>query len=55
MFDPPQTAYLVEALNSQIKELEWRINAYREETQWVDPNLVEPELEDNLVLDGGSP
>jgi len=55
MFDPPQTAYLVEALNAQIREYEWRINAYREETQWVDPNLEEPVLEDGMVLDGGAP
>jgi len=53
LFDPPQTAYLVDALNAQIREYEWRINAYRETTQWTDPN--EEELEDDLVLDGGPP
>lgn len=36
-FDPPQTSYLVEALNKQITELEWRINAYRETTAWTPP------------------
>lgn len=38
IFDPPQTSYLIEAFNSQIKELEWRLNIYREETGWVDPD-----------------
>lgn len=38
IFDPPQTSYLIEAFNAQIKELEWRLNVYREETGWVDPD-----------------
>lgn len=40
LFDPPQTSYLIEALNRQAQELEWRLNVVREETEWVDP-LVE--------------
>ena len=31
LFDPPTTSYLIEALNTQVKELEWRINVNREE------------------------
>ena len=38
IFDAPQTSYLIEAFNSQIKELEWRLNVHREETGWVDPD-----------------
>lgn len=38
LFDPPQTSYLINAQNDQIKELEWRLNVHREETGWVDPN-----------------
>ena len=36
MFDPPQTSYLLDSMNSQIKEFEWRISTQRE---WnLDPN-----------------
>jgi hypothetical protein len=37
LFDPPTTGYHVEAMQQQIKELEWRINARREDTEWIDP------------------
>lgn len=29
-FDPPSTSFLIEALNQQIKEHEWRLNSFRE-------------------------
>lgn len=45
-FDPPGTGFLLAALENQIKELEWRLNTYREMTEWVDPEPV-------TVLDGG--
>lgn len=38
IFDPPATSFAIEAFNKQKSELEWRLNAYREGTQWVDPN-----------------
>jgi hypothetical protein len=38
IFDPPTTSFAIQAFNDQIKELEWRLNVRREETQWVDPN-----------------
>lgn len=38
LFDPPQTSYLVSAMEKAITELEWRMNTYREETAWVDPD-----------------
>lgn len=38
LFDPPQTSYLISAVERQIQELEWRLNVHREETGWVDPN-----------------
>lgn len=46
LFDPPQTSYLISAVDTQIKELEWRLNVHREETGWVDPdpNLLEEAL-----------
>lgn len=41
LFDPPQTSYLIGALEKQIVEHEWRLNVMREETDWVDPNPPE--------------
>jgi hypothetical protein len=38
LFDPPQTSYLITAMEQQIKELEWRLNVHREETGWTDPD-----------------
>lgn len=37
LFDPPQTSYLIAAVERQIQELEWRLNTRREETEWVAP------------------
>jgi hypothetical protein len=52
LFDPPNTQYLVEALNNQIREHEWRMNIVRENDSWVPP--VIPSIPDeDLVLDGG--
>lgn len=54
LFDPPTTSYLIDATKEQIKELEWRLNVYREQTEWVDPEGTSvPPLE--YVLDGGTP
>jgi len=39
MFDPPQTSYMISALENQIKELEWRLNTQRENVSWTDPNI----------------
>jgi hypothetical protein len=38
LFDPPQTSFLIEAMNNQIREHDWRLNQMREETEWVDPD-----------------
>lgn len=37
MFDPPSTSFAIEALNNQIREHEWRLNVFREETAWALP------------------
>lgn len=42
LFDPPTTAYLTDAFNKQIEELEWRLNVHREETGWTDPDPSPP-------------
>lgn len=52
-FDPPTTSYLIEAMNQQSRELEWRLNSYRESTQWTNPVEADPVLD--TVLDGGAP
>ena len=38
LFDPPQTSYLITAVEKQILELEWRLNVHREEDGWTDPD-----------------
>ena len=38
LFDPPVTSYTQQAMNQQIEELEWRLNVWREDTAWIDPN-----------------
>ena len=53
LFDPPQTSYLVEALDKQKRELEWRLNALREDTEWTDPDPDDTDLP--VILDGGAP
>lgn len=37
IFDPPGTSYLINSLEKQAQELEWRLNVYREETDYSDP------------------
>lgn len=39
LFDPPQTGYLVTAMEKQIDKLEWTINVVREEGSWINPSL----------------
>lgn len=39
IFDPPQTSYLVAAVEKQIEEHEWRLNVQREGSAWVDPTI----------------
>lgn len=37
LFDPPQNSNITSAIKEQIKEFEWRINAYREDSKWKSP------------------
>jgi hypothetical protein len=52
IFDPPASQFVMNALQEQIKELEWRINVNRETTKWVDPTPTDTDV---LVVDGGDP
>jgi len=45
LFDPPTTSYLINAMQEQIKELEWRLSVTREGDAWVSPDaLPDPNL-----------
>jgi hypothetical protein len=50
IFDPPTTSFLLEAMQKQLGEAEWRLNVNRETTEWVDPDPA-----DVLLVDGGDP
>ncbi len=54
LFDPPQTSYLVAAMDQQILEHTWRLNTYVEHTIWTDPDPDEL-VDQGQVLDGGAP
>lgn len=49
LFDPPATSFHIGALEKQIDELAYRINAAREDRDWS-PSLDDPVP---VVLDGG--
>ncbi len=34
LFDPPGTSFLLESMNKQISEFEWRLNGLREAVVW---------------------
>jgi len=47
LFDPPTTSFLIDAMNNQIKEYEWRLNTFRE---WaLDPNDPMLEIEEEAL------
>jgi hypothetical protein len=46
LFDPPTTSYLIEAMNRQIAEHEWRLNSFREDVLILSqPPEIPPEEE----------
>ena len=49
LFDPPTTSYMITAIEKQIEELEWRLNASRETTAWVNPNPLL--IVDDVIVD----
>lgn len=38
LFDPPNTSFVIESMNKQIADLEWRLSVVREGDSWADPN-----------------
>lgn len=46
LFDPPTTSYLIEALQKQVSELEWRLNVQRESLLVDTPVPTDPTLWD---------
>jgi len=52
LFDPPTTSYLIDSLQKQLEQLEWRLNVIREEAGWMDPN---PPVVEDVIYDGGVP
>ncbi len=55
LFDPPTTPFLINAMQEQIKELEWRLNAHREELFWVAPApRLDPPSDILPAIDGGT-
>lgn len=50
LFDPPNTSYAIESMKHQIEELEWRLNALREEFRL--PSQVDGYYQ---TVDGGQP
>lgn len=53
IFDPPQTSYLITAMEKQKDELTWRLSTVREETDWVDPDPDDLPSDEDFVIDGG--
>lgn len=45
LFDPPTTSFQIQAINDQLKELEWTLNAQREDDEWTPPIEVVTILE----------
>lgn len=40
LFDPPATSFHLAAMEKQIQEIEWRLNAYRESIEWVPEEVI---------------
>jgi hypothetical protein len=52
LFDPPTQGFMLTSMQEQLKEMEWRLNANREDMDWVDPLVTDSDL---VVVDGGDP
>lgn len=43
LFDPPATSYLISSLDTQRKEMEWRMSVHRENESYQDPTVTHPD------------
>jgi len=50
-FDPPQTSYLIEAMNKQIDQYEWRLNVFREYDLEPKPTPLEEGVHERDIID----
>lgn len=53
VFDPPGGSYhMLNSMNQQIQELEWRISIRREDDSWVDPSppVANPDLVQEIIV-----
>ena len=49
IFDPPQLSHVMQAMERQLQESDWRLNVLREETDWVDPDPPVVEVVDPML------
>lgn len=54
VFDPPQTSYLIEAINKQVDELTWRLSILREGYAWALPITQLTPEDIDYIVDGGN-
>lgn len=51
IFDPPTTSFMIEAVDKQIKEYEWRLNVFREYAKYPLPPEPAPSEEVSLWIE----
>lgn len=42
LFDPPASSFLLDSMQKQLQEQEWRLSVNREKEKWVDPDPSVP-------------
>lgn len=50
LFDPPATSYLLDSMEKQLEQQEWRINVEREATEWIDPDPPVVDNEEEVII-----
>jgi hypothetical protein len=51
VFDPPQTSFVMDALQKQLEEAEWRLSVNREARDWEDPDPLRPDATIRIPVD----
>lgn len=49
IFDPPATSFVINAIEKQIEEIEWRLHVKREGESWINPT-PDPAPEPEVVI-----